>query len=300
MSLTENTITNSKQDISNTNNTVNDKVTCDNDLSTMRDNLSIKDTKIGNHQDIIIKKIKKLTKELDENGLFIITQCFHYNNIFIVYIQIIPINKELFSSEKLNDFEKKLGEESYITGLFTNWIQKTRDKSREYMNDEDFQKRFTTLKIKKFINKVPDCFLSNNISTRHLFETSVEKGENFSCNITFNIVSGWCNKIVDLDLLFNNKKYNISDKELINPNESITRPILKNILELSEKETTSYGYSTQCYKKQLNGWGTSSTFGRNTVSTDGASRNFNIGIRRNHYILKDNIKLIGQILNDLI
>lgn len=272
MSLTENKI-NSKQDI------------CD--------------TKIGNHQNIIIRKIEKLKKELEENGLFMITQCFHYNNIFIVYIQLIPLNKELYSTEKLNYLEKKIGEESYINYLFTKWIQKTRDKCREFMNDEDFKNRFTTFKIKKFINKVPDCFLSNDISNRHLFETYVEKDEHFSCNITFNMVSGYCNKIVDLDLLFNNNHYDISDKELINPKESITRPIQGKILELSEKETTSYSYSTECYRKQLNGWETSSTFGRNTVSKEGASKNLNIGIRRNHYILKDNIKLIGQILNDV-
>jgi len=196
-------------------------------------------TKIDSQQ-YKTEKISTFLKSFDQS-IFIIIQMFQAFGIGIIYIQLIPYNKELCCQKTIKDLEDFF-KNDYIKQILTRTL---------LVADG------VTCESKFFINEHPPTPFS--ASNPELFTTNVTRSDQICINYNKLIpnydlklfFSGIRHQIYSIKkILLNNKLYSFDDFNTTNTAKSaIIRPLSDTIFSLNKKLVSTYGYNLNSAKQ---------------------------------------------------
>lgn len=186
------------------------------------------------------EKTSTFLKTFDQS-IFIIIQMFQAFGVGVIYIQLIPYNKELCSQKTIKDLEDFF-KNDYIKQILTRTL---------LVADG------VTCEPKFFINEHPPTPFS--ASNPELFTTNVTRSDQISIN--YNklmpnydlklIFSGIRHQIYSIKkILLNNKLYSFDDFNTTNAAKSaIIRPLSDTIFCLNKKLVSTYAYNLNSAKQ---------------------------------------------------
>ena len=179
------------------------------------------------------EKTSTFLKSLDQS-IFIIIQMFQAFGVGVIYIQLIPYNKELCSQKTIKDLEDFF-KNDYIKQILTRTL---------LVADG------VTCEPKFFINEHPPTPFS--ASNPDLFTTDVTISDQISINYNKLIpMISYFHQIYSIKkILLNNKLYSFDDFNTAYPAKSaIRRPLSDTIFSLDKKLVSTYAYNLNSAKQ---------------------------------------------------
>jgi len=253
--------------------------------------LELKKKKVLNNK---CNYLKKIINDIDESFIVYHQSCCFFN-VFIIYIQIIPINEKKVNKNALNII--KMFFEKQKRKFYEKYKMENRDEFDDFPN------------IKLFINETPPCFLSDKKEFKHLFDIELSKENGNYCAKLNNLISNLVRTGSGISLhyfnvpIYKNFSIYVPNQNMFydlectknRPKESKNRPLSGKLFNASDKVSSSYKFGDTYSMK--NG-GRSNVFGDLNIKKDDDHVSTMLSIVRIEFTIDKN-EHIPKLLTDI-